>query len=74
MRFCTEQPVDLAVLTVTNSDSIEVAEHTAGTLRTAGIRTIVGSPGRTLDDLLDQARGTATPSGRVRRVQPTATA
>lgn len=63
VRFCTEQPVDLAVLTVTNPDSIEVAEHTADTLRSAGIRTIVGSPGRTLDDLLDQARG-ASPSSR----------
>jgi MerR family transcriptional regulator, light-induced transcriptional regulator len=55
VRFCTEQPVDLAVLTVTNPDSIEVAEHTADALRAAGIRTIVGGPGRMLDDLLDQA-------------------
>lgn len=64
LRFCTEQPVDLAVLTVTNPDSIEVAEHTADTLRAAGIRTIVGSPARTLDDLLDQARpGVTRPRG-----------
>jgi MerR family transcriptional regulator, light-induced transcriptional regulator len=56
-RFCTKQPVDLAVITVTNPDSIEVAEHAATDLRTAGIRTIVGGPRRTLDDLLDEARG-----------------
>ncbi len=56
VRFCAEQPVDLAVITVTNPDSIEVAEGAAADLRAAGIRTIVGGPGRTLDDLLDQAR------------------
>ena len=67
VRFCTEQPVDLAVLTVTNPDSIEVAEHTADTLRAAGIRAIVGGPGRTLNDLLDEARGPASPLGRARR-------
>ncbi len=61
VRFCTEQPVDLAVLTVTGPDSIEVAEHTADALRAAGIRTLVGGPGRTLDDLLDQASGARSP-------------
>ena len=66
VRFCTEQPVDLAVITVTNPDSIEVAEHTAETLRAAGIPTIVGGPGRMLDDLLDGARSALRP-GRARR-------
>jgi excisionase family DNA binding protein len=56
LRFCVEQPVDLAVITVTNPDAIEVAEHAAAAVRAAGIRTIIGGPGRTLDDLLDQAR------------------
>lgn len=55
VQFCTQQPVDLAVITVTNPDSIEAAERTAVSLRAVGIRTIVGGPGRTLDDLLDQA-------------------
>ena len=54
VRFCTKEPVDLAVITVTNPDSIEVAEHAAADLRSAGVRAIVGRPGRTLDDLLDQ--------------------
>ena len=61
VRFCTKQPVDLVVLTVTNPDSIEVAEHAAADLRAAGIRTIIGGPGRTLDDLLDQARSAPSP-------------
>jgi MerR family transcriptional regulator, light-induced transcriptional regulator len=55
MRFCAKQSVDLAVITVTNPDSIDVAEHAAADLRSAGIRTIIGAPGRTLDNLLDQA-------------------
>ena len=59
VRFCTDQPVDLAVLTVTNPDSTQLAEHTADTLRAAGIRTLVGGPDRTLADLLDQARATS---------------
>jgi methanogenic corrinoid protein MtbC1 len=58
--FCMAHPVDLAVLTVTNPDSIEAAAHTADALCAAGIRTIVGGPGRTLDDLLDQARRAAS--------------
>jgi MerR family transcriptional regulator, light-induced transcriptional regulator len=61
VRFCTKEPVDLAVITVTNPVSIEVAEHAAADLRAAGIRTVVGGPGRTLDDLLDQARGALSP-------------
>jgi excisionase family DNA binding protein len=68
VRFCEKLPVDLAVITVTNRDSIEGAEHAAADLRAAGIRTIIGGPGRTLDDLLDQARGTASPSGRARSI------
>ncbi len=63
ISFCAQLPVDLAVLAVTNPDSIEVAEHTAAALRSAGIRTIVGGPGRTLDDLLDQAHNSSL-SGR----------
>jgi methylmalonyl-CoA mutase cobalamin-binding subunit len=61
VRFCTEQPVDLAVLTVTNPETMTAAEHAAVDLRAAGIRTIIGGPGRTLDDLLDQARSAPSP-------------
>ena len=66
VQFCTQQPIDLAVLTVTNPDSIQIAEHTATTLRTAGIQTITGSPGRTLDDLLNQARDAASRTRQAR--------
>jgi len=75
VRFCTEQPVDLAVLTVTNPDSAELARHTADTLRAAGIPTIVGGPGRTLDEMLEQARRAVSPAripGRGVRAHPAA--
>jgi excisionase family DNA binding protein len=62
LRFCTEQPVDLAVLTVTNPDSAPTAEQSADQLRAAGIPTIVGGPGRTLDQLLAEARSAISPS------------
>jgi excisionase family DNA binding protein len=60
VQFCTQQQVDLAVLTVTNPDSAPLAEGTARTLRRDGIPTLVGGPGRTLDELLDQATQTVT--------------
>ena len=68
VRFCTEQRVDLAVLTVTNPHSMELAEQTSDALRAAGIRSIVGGPGRTLADLLDQANNAPTVTGRSAKV------
>ena len=65
MGFCMEHSVDLAVLTVTNPDAIELTEHTADALRAAGVPTIVGGPGRTLDDLLGQARDAASRARRL---------
>ena len=56
LRFCTENAVDVAVLSVTNPASAELAEDTAGELRAAGIRSVVGGPGRTLDELLVAVR------------------
>jgi excisionase family DNA binding protein len=64
LHFCQEQSVDLAVLTVTNPASAELAEQTAGELRAAGIATIVGGPGRTLDQLLAAARSALSPARR----------
>jgi len=63
LRFCTENAVDVAVLSVTNPASAELAEETAEELRAAGIRSVVGGPGRTLDELLVAVR-TAEPSRR----------
>ena len=63
LRFCTENAVDVAVLSVTNLASAELAEETGGELRAAGIRSVVRGPGRTLDELLVAVR-TAEPSRR----------
>ena len=56
VRFCAEHDVDLAVLSVTNPDMSELADDTAGRIRAAGTPTIVGGPGRSLDQLVDEAR------------------
>lgn len=56
LRFCTEHAVDVAVLSVTNPDSAELAEATATKLRAAGVRSVIGGPGRTLDELLIAVR------------------
>jgi len=60
VQFCTHQQVDLAVLTVTNTECAPLAEQTARTLRDADVPTLVGGPGRTLDELLDEAARAVT--------------
>jgi excisionase family DNA binding protein len=55
-RFCNDHDVAIAVLTVTNPDVRAVADETAARLRRAGIPTLVGGAGRTLDDLVTMAR------------------
>ncbi len=59
LRFCATHEVTLAVLTVTNPDCTALAEETADALRRQGTSVIVGAPGRTLGELLDEARSTA---------------
>lgn len=61
LQFCTQNAVDVAVLSVTNPASAELAEQTAGQLRAAGIHCVVGGRGRTLNELLIAVR-TADPS------------
>jgi excisionase family DNA binding protein len=56
LRFCTHNDVDVAVLSVTNPACTALAEDTAERLRTAGIRCVVGAPGRTLEHLLVAVR------------------
>jgi methylmalonyl-CoA mutase cobalamin-binding subunit len=56
VHFCAEHPVAVAVITSTNPDTADLANDTATTLRAAGTPSIVGGPGRTLDDLVDLAR------------------
>jgi len=69
VRFCKEHPVDVAVLSSTNPDTRELARETADRIRRAGTPTVLGEPGRTLNDLIESTRaaaaeGAAARSGR----------
>jgi hypothetical protein len=54
--FCRTEPIDLAVITVTEPGVTEAAEAAASSIRELGVPVIVGGPGRTLDELLTAAR------------------
>jgi methanogenic corrinoid protein MtbC1 len=56
MLFCQEQHVDLVVLSVTIAMARPAAAHAATRLAGLGLRTLVGSPGRRLEDLQRLAR------------------
>ena len=63
--FCQTEPIDLVVITVTEPDIIEAAQAAAASIRALGTPVVVGGPGRTLDELLAEARATTrAPSGR----------
>lgn len=53
VRFCAEHAVDVAVISVTNPEVASLAASTAQQLRQAGTPTVVGGPGRSLDELVD---------------------
>lgn len=55
IEFCRREPVDIAVITVTNSESRPSANRVARRIEALGITTLVGAPGRTLDELVDAA-------------------
>jgi excisionase family DNA binding protein len=59
VRFCIEHDVDLAVISLTNPDVSELAYETAERIRAAGTPAIVGGPGRSLDQLVDEAASRA---------------
>ncbi len=59
IKFCSEFDVDVAVLTLANPECRDLAEHTGAKIETAGTPVIVGGPGRTLDELLEQVRDVA---------------
>jgi len=59
IRFSTEHPVDVAVLSWTSRDAAALAEDTADRLRTGGVGVVLGGPGRTLDDLIVETRAAA---------------
>jgi excisionase family DNA binding protein len=56
LEFCEAHDITLAVISMTNQDVARLATSTAGALRAAGTPTIVGGPGRTLLELVDEAR------------------
>ena len=59
VRFCIEHEIDVAVLTVVNSECADLAESTAARIRQSGTRTVVGGPGRTLDELVEMVHEAA---------------
>ncbi len=55
-QFCVDHDVSVAVITVTTATATQLARDTAHSLRLAGTPTIVGAPGRTLAELIGEAR------------------
>lgn len=58
ISFCGTEPLDLAVITVTEPDLVETAQAAAVAIGALGVPVIVGGPGRTLDELVALARAT----------------
>ncbi len=56
VSFTELHDVDIAVLTRTNPQSEPVAAEAAGLIAATGTPVIVGAPGRTLEQLIDEAR------------------
>ncbi len=63
VRFAGDAGADLVVLSVTNPLVEEVAVETSQRLRSSGVPTIVGAPGRTLEELRLEARA-SSPAAR----------
>lgn len=55
VEFCAEHVVDVAVISSTNPDVADLSVETGERLEAAGVPTIVGGAGSTLDDLLARA-------------------
>jgi MerR family transcriptional regulator, light-induced transcriptional regulator len=53
--FCAAHNVDLAVISLTNQDMAELARDSATRLRKNGVRVVLGGPGRSLTDLIEEA-------------------
>ena len=62
VRFCAEHDVDVAVLSSTNPETAPLAAETARRLRAAGTPVVLGEPGRTLSDLVVEARAALAPA------------
>jgi MerR family transcriptional regulator, light-induced transcriptional regulator len=66
VRFCVEHDIDVAVISLSNPEVSELADETAARISAVGVRAMVGGPGRSLVQLLDEARHT-TEAGPVAR-------
>jgi MerR family transcriptional regulator, light-induced transcriptional regulator len=62
VRFCDEHDVDVAVITLVNPDCTEVARATGVRIEKSGTPAIVGGPGRTLGELVQQVQDLAKTS------------
>ncbi|MFT6390807.1 MAG: excisionase family DNA binding protein [Ilumatobacter sp.] len=63
ISFCAAHPdVDVAVISVTSSDSADPAEQVAQQLRSGGTPTLVGAAGKTLGDLVTDVQHAAASS------------
>ena len=62
VRFCNDHDVDVAVISLTNPDATAIANRTAERIRAEGTPAIVGGPGRSLEELLDDVRHAAARS------------
>ena len=63
VKFCDEHEIDVAVLTVVNSECIELAENTAARIRNSGTPAVVGAPGRTLHELVQMVQAAVLNKG-----------
>jgi len=63
VRFCAEHEIDVAVLTVVNSECLDLATTTAARIRESGTPVVVGGPGRTLHELVQTVRDAVLDKG-----------
>lgn len=64
VRFCGEHDVDVAVLTVVNTECVDLATRAAARITEAGTPAVVGGPGRTLDELTQRVRAATLEEAR----------
>jgi excisionase family DNA binding protein len=60
VRFCVENDIDAAVLSVTHTTVAQRAARTAVELRSVGVPAVVGAPGRSLGELVERVRASRT--------------
>jgi methylmalonyl-CoA mutase cobalamin-binding subunit len=66
---CVQNDADVAVISVTSADPGAETGHVADALRAVGVPTLVGGPGRSIDELVEGARSAARRVARHRRGQ-----